>query len=94
MVPVVPIDEERTNHRLTIFIGRSKIPGYDRLLRKFLIWQMMKTYREDLQIWEHKEYHSKPVLCDGDGSIMKLRRWYAKFYEPQDEPTRKSLEVV
>ena len=91
---IVPIDEERTNHRLTIFIGRSKIPGYDRLLRKFLIWQMMKTYREDLQIWEHKEYHSKPVLCDGDGSIMKLRRWYAKFYEPQDEPTRKSLEVV
>lgn len=91
---IVPVDEEYTNHRMTICVGKSKIPGFSRVLRKFLTWQMMKTYAEDMQIWEHKEYHSRPVLCDGDGSIMKLRRWFAKFYEPQDQPGHRSLEVV
>jgi 3-ketosteroid 9alpha-monooxygenase subunit A len=22
----------------------------------------------------------QPVLCDGDGPIMKFRRWYQQFY--------------
>ena len=82
---IVPVDEEYTNHRLTVMVKKTAIPGYSRVLRKFITWQMMKTYHEDRQIWEHKEYHSRPVLCDGDGSIMKLRKWYAQFYEPQDD---------
>lgn len=82
---IVPVDEEFTNHRLTLMVKKSPIPGYSKLLQRFITWQMMKTYKEDMQIWEHKEYHSRPVLCDGDGSIMKLRKWYAQFYEPQDD---------
>ncbi len=98
---IVPVDDEYTNHRLTVMMKKTSIPGYSRVLRKFITWQMMKTYREDMQIWEHKEYHSRPVLCDGDGSIMKLRKWYAQFYEPTDETSApgpakrsRSLEVV
>jgi len=82
---IAPVDEEYTNHRLTVMVRKSPIPGFSKLLQRFITWQMMKTYREDMQIWESKEYHSRPVLCDGDGSIMKLRKWYAKFFEPQDE---------
>jgi hypothetical protein len=26
-----------------------------------------------------------PVLCDGDGPIMQLRRWYKQFYSSPDE---------
>ena len=80
---IVPVDEEYTSHRMTMMIRKSKIPGYARLLRRFINWQMMKTYYEDMEIWESKEYHSRPILCDGDGSIMKLRRWYARFHDPR-----------
>ncbi len=90
---IVPVDEEFTNHRLTMMVRKNRIPGYSKILQRFITWQMMKTYEEDRQIWEHKEYHSRPVLCDGDGSIMKLRKWYAQFYEAQNEPKR-SLDVV
>jgi len=83
---LVPADEEYTNHRMTMMIRKSKIPGFSKILRRFIDWQMMKTYHEDMQIWESKEYHSRPILCDGDGSIMKLRRWYAQFHDPV-EPT-------
>lgn len=79
---IVPIDEELTSHRMTFCIKKTAIPGWSNVVRKFLIWQMMKTYREDMRIWESKEYHARPVLCDGDGAIMKLRRWFSGFLDP------------
>ncbi len=92
---LVPYDEEHTSHRMTMMIRRTRIPGYSSLLRRFIDWQMMKTYHEDMQIWESKEYHARPILCDGDGSIMKLRRWYAQFHDPvEDASTRPDVRTV
>ena len=34
----------------------------------------------DMVIWNNKKYRAKPLLCDGDGPILQLRRWYAQFY--------------
>jgi hypothetical protein len=70
-----------TNHRLTIWINKSPIPGFSRLVKRIVLSEMMRTYHEDMQIWQSKEYLPHPVLCDGDGAIMKLRRWYAQFFE-------------
>lgn len=81
---IVPIDNELTNHRMSIWIMKTPYPGWSRLVRRFLIWQMMKTYQEDMQIWEHKEYLPNPVLCEGDGAVLKLRKWYSQFYEAPD----------
>jgi nitrite reductase/ring-hydroxylating ferredoxin subunit len=81
---IVPIDEEMTNHRLTVRIHKTRIPGLSAIIRRFLLWQMMTTYHEDMRIWQSKDYLSRPVLCDGDGSIMKLRKWYRQFYDPAD----------
>lgn len=41
-----------------------------------------KGFREDITIWENKVWRDRPVLCDGDGPIMKLRKWYRAFYAP------------
>lgn len=38
-------------------------------------------FDEDVAIWEHKLYRTDPVLCDGDGPLAKLRRWYSQFYQ-------------
>lgn len=90
---IVPIDEEYTSHRMTFCIKKTRVPGWSRVVRRFIIWQMMKTYREDMRIWESKEYHAHPVLCDGDGSIMKLRRWFAGFLDPRDAGNVRHLPV-
>jgi 3-ketosteroid 9alpha-monooxygenase subunit A len=37
-------------------------------------------FHQDIAIWENKLFREVPVLCDGDGPIMKLRKWYAQFY--------------
>lgn len=90
---IVPIDEEHTSHRMTFCIKKTAVPGWSRLVRRFLIWQMMKTYREDMQIWESKEYQSHPVLCDGDGSIMKLRRWFGRFLDSRETVETPAIRV-
>jgi 3-ketosteroid 9alpha-monooxygenase subunit A len=38
-------------------------------------------FHEDIAIWEEKIFREIPVLCDGDGPIIKLRSWYAQFYQ-------------
>lgn len=88
---IVPVDETRVRHRLTLAVKKTKVPGLSQFFRSFIIWQMMKTYREDMRIWESKEYLARPVLCEGDGSIMKLRNWYRNFFD-REEPVR--LDVV
>lgn len=79
---IVPVDEEYTVHRLTVRVKKSAVPGWSQLVRHVVISEMMRTYREDMQIWESKSYLSRPILCDGDGAIMKLRKWFKKFHDP------------
>ena len=40
-------------------------------------------YHEDVEIWENKRYVSRPTLCDGDGPVGLLRKWYRQFYLPR-----------
>jgi 3-ketosteroid 9alpha-monooxygenase subunit A len=42
-------------------------------------------FEDDLRIWENKLYRETPVLCDGDGPITQLRRWYRQFYVAPEE---------
>lgn len=89
---IVPIDDEMTNHRLMIWVKRAAIPGLARVFKRIVIAEMMRTYHEDMQIWQSKEYLPHPVLCDGDGAIMKLRRWYSQFFETHE--TRAETEAA
>lgn len=40
------------------------------------------AFGQDVEIWKDKVYRDDPILCDGDGPINKLRRWYEQFYLP------------
>ena len=44
---------------------------------------LRQGFLEDVSIWENKVYRDLPVLCDGDGPIGKLRKWYKQFYAPR-----------
>ena len=38
------------------------------------------AFGQDVAIWQDKVYRADPILCDGDGPINKLRKWYERFY--------------
>ena len=43
------------------------------------------AFGQDVEIWKSKKYQPNPILCDGDGPINKLRKWYNRFYLPRAE---------
>jgi 3-ketosteroid 9alpha-monooxygenase subunit A len=47
---------------------------------KMYLENVKAGFEDDLHIWEHKVYRDPPVLCDGDGPIGKMRRWYRQFF--------------
>ncbi|MGB0920327.1 MAG: Rieske 2Fe-2S domain-containing protein [Alphaproteobacteria bacterium] len=49
-----------------------------------------EAFWQDVAIWEAKATINKPLLCDGDGPIMKAREWYAQFYNPRPDQEQKA----
>jgi 3-ketosteroid 9alpha-monooxygenase subunit A len=76
-----PIDEERVMLRFGVSMKTSE--GMTPELIDHFIDNMRDGYLQDVRIWENKIYLDRPILCDGDGPIGELRRWYAQFYAPR-----------
>jgi 3-ketosteroid 9alpha-monooxygenase subunit A len=80
-----PIDE----HSLHLRFGVSLrvLPKYRDRMAEFsgrYVSNLTLGFEQDIRIWENKLYRNRPTLCDGDGPIGKLRRWYRQFYAPRE----------
>jgi 3-ketosteroid 9alpha-monooxygenase subunit A len=75
-----PIDASRLCLRFAVSlrIGRDRERA-TRFARQY-VDNLRQGFLQDVRIWEHKVYRPRPVLCDGDGPIGQLRRWYRQFY--------------
>ncbi|WP_430333149.1 Rieske 2Fe-2S domain-containing protein [Rhodococcus sp. ACT016] len=38
------------------------------------------TFEQDIVIWKNKTKIDNPLLCEEDGPVYQLRRWYEQFY--------------
>jgi 3-ketosteroid 9alpha-monooxygenase subunit A len=80
MANLTPIDREHTKAFYAFLQkdtnGRQPVAGVGTALVRDICRQM----DEDSIIWRRKKYMEKPMLCDGDGPIARLRRWYSQFY--------------
>ncbi len=80
-----PVDEER--HESVIrFRFRIMEEGIEttKAVGDAFIAEVTRQHSQDVPIWEHKKFHENPVLCDGDGPIHAIRKYYRQFYaEPQ-----------
>ena len=78
-----PIDHHTLHLRFGVSLKRF---GDDEKCERFAkqyVDNLTLGYHEDVEIWENKRYVERPVLCDGDGPIGKLRKWYRQFFEPR-----------
>jgi 3-ketosteroid 9alpha-monooxygenase subunit A len=70
-----PVDEGTLHLRFGVMLkktGEKWAPMY--------LKNLQLGYQEDVAIWENKVWRDRPMLCDGDGPIGALRRWYKQFY--------------
>ncbi|WP_217251050.1 Rieske 2Fe-2S domain-containing protein [Streptomyces sp. AC602_WCS936] len=44
-------------------------------------------FEQDIEIWKNKTRIDNPLLCEEDGPVYQLRRWYEQFYVDAAEVT-------
>ncbi len=76
-----PIDDETTDTSFAYTVNAEGDPEKVRGVGAAIIRDLEKQFDEDRPIWEHKNYHAKPVLCDGDGPIGVYRKWMRQFFD-------------
>ncbi|MER7076890.1 3-ketosteroid 9alpha-monooxygenase subunit A [Saccharopolyspora kobensis] len=46
-----------------------------------------KGFLQDVEIWQNKARIDNPLLCEEDGPVYQLRRWYEQFYVDVEDVT-------
>lgn len=46
-----------------------------------------KGFLQDVEIWKNKSRIDNPLLCEDDGPVYQLRRWYEQFYVDVEDVT-------
>jgi len=41
---------------------------------------VQRGFEQDVEIWKNKARIDNPLLCEEDGPVYQLRRWYEQFY--------------
>ncbi len=49
-------------------------------------------FLQDVEIWKNKTKIENPLLCDEDGPVYQLRRWYEQFYVDVADVTEKMTQ--
>jgi 3-ketosteroid 9alpha-monooxygenase subunit A len=92
-----PIDENSLDLRLAVTLkvvgDRKRTEGYV----AGYIDNLRRGFEDDIKIWEAKIYRDPALLCDGDGPVGALRKWYRQFYATAAKAADgagKSLQVI
>ena len=81
MITGIPLEAEL--HRTTIRFVVRKLAGREETTRgvaRAFVAEITRQYAQDIPIWENKRFLAKPLLCDGDGPILEIRRYFSQFY--------------
>lgn len=62
----------------------KKKPEFDDATNEMIAGKMLamigEGFLEDVKIWKNKTRIDNPLLCEEDGPVYQLRRWYEQFY--------------
>ncbi|NRA40969.1 MAG: Rieske 2Fe-2S domain-containing protein [Pseudomonadales bacterium] len=91
LVSHVPVNDNCFDLRFGLLFKR--IDGIPRDLMDYIIGKHSRSttegFMDDVHIWHNKTRVDNPVLCDGDGPVNILRKWYEQFYvDIADVPKR------
>lgn len=82
MVLVTPISREQVELRFAFTHKKFPEDSMQYKVAKMSIESVIGQggVAGDIPIWNHKIHRVEPVLCDGDGPIMRYRKYFAQFY--------------
>lgn len=89
-----PVDEEHCEIRIMACHRKSWNPLWDMILRPIMKREIASDFKNDIPIWEAKQYLQKPILCKDDGPIGKLRKWARQFYSDNQSVASNKIPVI
>lgn len=82
LVTHVPVTTEQFDIRFGVMM--KKIPGLSAEANQAAVDQYTQmcvdSFIQDVEIWNNKIRVDNPLLCDGDGPVHMVRKWYSQFY--------------
>jgi len=81
LVSHIPVD--MTQFHINFGVMMKKDSRLTPALNKHLVEEYMEknieSFHQDVAIWDNKCIIDNPLLCDGDGPINLVRKWYSQF---------------
>ena len=76
-----PIDEDSFVLMSGIIVEKKpELPGDpDQIAGNQAKW-ILNGFNQDVQIWQNKARVDNPLLCEEDGAVYQIRRWYEQFF--------------
>lgn len=72
-------------------VSVKKLPGLPKEKADKVAGKLAKSFGvgflQDVEIWRNKTRIDNPLLCEEDGPVYQLRRWYEQFYVDADDVT-------
>ncbi len=69
----------------------KKLPGLSREQADKVAGKLARSFGvgflQDVEIWRNKTKIDNPLLCEEDGPVYQLRRWYEQFYVDIEDVT-------
>ncbi|MFG2091455.1 MULTISPECIES: Rieske 2Fe-2S domain-containing protein [unclassified Spirillospora] len=77
-----PIDENSFSLHSGIVVQHSEAlpPEAAEATAQKLTDFILAGFEQDIEIWRNKARIDNPLLCEEDGPVYQLRRWYEQFY--------------
>jgi 3-ketosteroid 9alpha-monooxygenase subunit A len=72
-------------------VSVKKLPGLPKDKADKVAAKLAKSFGvgflQDVEIWRNKTRIDNPLLCEEDGPVYQLRRWYEQFYVDAEDVT-------
>ena len=82
LVSHVPVHTELFHINFGVMV--KKVKGKSEAESQAMLDQYFQTnidaFQQDVDVWNNKVRVDNPLMCDGDGPINMVRKWYSQFY--------------
>ena len=77
-----PVTEDSFHLQVGVIV--KKIPGLEPAHQDKIASKIAESFStgffQDVEVWKNKTKMDNPLLCEEDGPVYQLRRWYEQFY--------------
>jgi phenylpropionate dioxygenase-like ring-hydroxylating dioxygenase large terminal subunit len=77
---VTPVEKDEVRVRFCFTQPKTQATPIAAMMAQGFIHEVCRQLDQDKVIWDHQRYLPKPVICDGDGPILRFRQYYQQFY--------------